>query len=120
MAMTYSDKRRERRVPLNILLNKYIDGEPHVCRAVNLSRGGMLVYKVFEPDLAHSEVSIEFQLPGSPRVLRADGIALAEHAWARAHGIRFTRMAEEDKILIDRYLAGEVLDEETALSQPRR
>ena len=47
-------------MPLNILLNKYIEGEPHVCRAVNLSRGGMLLYKVFEPDLAHSDVSLEF------------------------------------------------------------
>jgi hypothetical protein len=119
MATSFSDKRRERRVSLNILLNKYIDGEPHVCRAVNLSRGGMLVYKVFEPDVAHSEVSVEFQLPGSPRVLRADGIALAEHAWARAHGIRFTRMADEDRQLIERFLAGEVLEPEMALSQPR-
>ena len=47
--MSFNDNRRERRMPLSILLNKYIDGEPHVCRAVNLSRGGMLLYKVFEP-----------------------------------------------------------------------
>src|SRR5436305_14354073 len=79
--MSFPESRRERRMPLNILLNKYIDGEPHVCRAVNVSRGGMLLYKVFEPDLESSEVSVEFQLPGCQRVLRADGVALAEHRW---------------------------------------
>src|SRR5262249_8277239 len=89
----FEEHRRTRRAPLNILLNKYIEGEPHVCRAVNLSSGGMLVYKVFEPDMATEEVSIEFQLPGSSRVLRADCVALQEHRWARAHGMRFVRMA---------------------------
>jgi hypothetical protein len=109
--MTFTDNRRERRMPLNILLNKYIDGEPHTCRAVNVSRGGMLLYKVFEPDLPQSEVSLEFQLPGSNRVLRADGILLAEHAWARAHGVRFTRMDSEDQELLERYLRGEQLED---------
>jgi len=112
--MSFNDNRRERRMPLSILLNKYIDGEPHVCRAVNLSRGGMLLYKCFEPDLQHSEVSLEFQLPGSPRVLRADGVTLSEHRWARAHGVRFTSMAEEDRDLLDRFLRGESLDEQIA------
>ncbi len=112
--MSFNDKRTERRNPINILCNKYIDGEPHVCRAVNLSRGGMLLYKVFEPDLPHAEVSVEFQLPGSNRIVRADGVLLAEHRWARAHGVRFTRMADEDKALIDQWLRGELQDESAA------
>jgi hypothetical protein len=112
--MSYSDIRRERRTPIDILVNKYIDGEPHVCRAVNVSRGGMLLYKVFEPDVPHSEVSLEFMLPGSQRVVRADGVTLAEHPWARAHGVRFTRMADEDRELLSRYLRGESLDEAVA------
>ncbi len=114
--MSFNDIRRERRMPINILVNKYIEGEPHVCRAVNVSRGGMLLYKVFEPEVPHDEVSLEFQLPGSSRVLRADGITLAEHPWARAHGVRFTRMADEDRDLIERYLRGEQL-EEVAVAQ---
>ena len=113
--MMLQEKRRERRNSINILCNKYIDGEPHTCRAVNLSRGGMLLYKVFEPDVAHSEVSLEFQLPGSPHIFRVDGVAFAEPKWARAHGIRFTRMADEDKELIERWLRGEIKEEAAAL-----
>ena len=109
-----NDFRRERRMPINILVNKYIDGEPHCCRAVNVSRGGVLLYKIFEPELAHSEVSLELQLPGSPRILRIDGVALAEHPWARAHGVRFVRMADEDRALIDRFVSGLPLDDVVA------
>jgi hypothetical protein len=109
------ESRTERRVAIDILLNKYIDGEPHVCRGVNLSHGGMLVYKVFEPDVPQAEVSLEFQLPGSSRILRVDGVTLAEHRWARAHGVRFTRMADEDRELVDRYLRGELADDAVAI-----
>jgi hypothetical protein len=108
-------RRTERRIPINILLNKYIDGEPHVCRGVNVSRGGMLLYKVFEPDVPQPEVSLEFQLPGSTRILRIDGVTLTEHRWARAHGVRFTRMADEDRELLERYLRGELKDDAVAL-----
>ena len=113
--MPQPENRRQRRTSVDILLNKYIDGEPHVCRAVNVSAGGMLLYKVFEPDMPQSEVSLEFQLPGSNRVLRADGVTLAEHRWARAHGVRFTRMAEEDRALIASFLRGELHEDSVAI-----
>jgi hypothetical protein len=109
------DHRSESRAPIDILLNKYIDGEPHTCRAVNVSRGGMLLYKVFEPDLPQEEVSLEFQLPGSPRILRVDGVTLSEHRFARAHGVRFVRMADEDRDLLDRYLRGDLQEDALAL-----
>jgi hypothetical protein len=113
--MDMNKERRQRRVGVDILVNKYIDGEPHVCRAVNVSSGGMLLYKVFEPNLPHDEVSLEFQLPGSNRILRCDGVTLQEHAWARAHGVRFTRIAEEDRVLLDQFLRGELQEEAAAL-----
>ena len=114
--MFTKDNRAERRMPIDILLNKYIDGEPHTCRAVNISKGGMLLYKVFEPDMESSaDVSLEFQLPGSNRILRVDGVTLAEHRWARAHGVRFVRMSDDDRELLQQYLRGELVEEAAAL-----
>lgn len=107
--MSMREHRRDGRTSIDILLNKYIDGEPHLCRAVNLSRGGMLLYKIFEPDAPPGEVSLEFQLPGSPRVLRVDGVILAEHLSSRANGVRFVRMSDEDRDLLDSYLRGDSL-----------
>jgi hypothetical protein len=113
--MFTKDNRGDRRMPVDILLNKYIDGEPHVCRGVNISRGGMLLYKIFEPDLDYSDVSLEFQLPGSSRILRVDGITLCEHRWARAHGVRFMRMSDDDRDLLEQFLAGNLAEEAAAL-----
>jgi hypothetical protein len=113
--MFSKENRGDRRVPIDILLNKYIDGEPHTCRGVNISRGGMLLYKLFEPDVPQGEVSLEFQLPGSPRILRVDGVTLAEHRWARAHGVRFSRMSDDDRDLVARFLRGELYEEAAAL-----
>lgn len=98
------DYRREARKPIDIVLNKYINGEPHLCRAVNLSRGGMLLHKIFEPDLPHHAVLLEFQLPGCERVLRAEGTTLMESPSARSVGVRFTRMSQETSQLLEAYL----------------
>ena len=75
----------------------------------------MLLYKIFEPDVDHSDVSLEFQLPGSTRILRIDGVRLAEHKWARAHGVRFTRMSDDDQALLDKFLRGDLAEEAAAL-----
>src|SRR5262245_39558305 len=98
------DRRREHRTSIDLLVNKYISGEPHLCRAVNLSRRGMLLHTMFEPDVPRGEVMLEFPLPGLERVVRVSGTTLAEHRWARAQGIRFTHLDPEDAVLIDVWL----------------
>ena len=99
-----SDQRREKRAPVDLMLNKYINGEPHLCRAVNLSRGGMLLRKIFEPELSHHRVLLEFQLPGSERVLRAEGMALLGSPGGRSCGVRFTHMSSETFQVLEQFL----------------
>jgi hypothetical protein len=98
------EQRRDPRKPIDIVLNKYINGEPHLCRAVNVSRGGMLLQRVFEPDRVHHAVLLEFQLPGSERVLRAEGMALMDGPGGRSCGVRFTRMSREAGQLLEQFL----------------
>lgn len=101
-----SDQRREKRAPVDLMLNKYINGEPHLCRAVNLSRGGMLLRKIFEPELSHHRVLLEFQLPGSDQVLRVEGVALMESPEARTVGVRFTSLSKEAEQALSDFLYG--------------
>jgi hypothetical protein len=101
-----TEKRRDARKPIDIVLNKYIDGEPHLCRAVNVSRGGMLLHRVFEPDRQHHEVLLEFQLPGCERVLRAEGMALMESSGGRSCGVRFTHMSAQARQHLFHFLDG--------------
>lgn len=100
------EKRSEYRVPVNMVLNKYINGEPHLCRAVNVSRGGILLRKVLEPDVVHHSVTLEFQLPGTAQVLRVDGVALMDGAAGRTVGVRFTKMSADAAATLDQFLYG--------------
>ena len=102
-----NDQRQDPRRPIDILLNKYIDGQPHVCRGVNISRGGMLVHRVLEPDVPHLSVTVELELPGSPEVLCLEGWVLGAGRYSRAMAIRFLRLPPRIAVLIERFISGQ-------------
>lgn len=102
-----SEKRNNPRRPIDILLNKYVGGQPHVCRGVNLSRGGMLVHKLFEPDVPHLSVTVELELPGHPEVLCIEGVVLKAERSARSMAIRFLRMPPRVEKLIEQFVLGQ-------------
>ena len=104
-----SDQRRNPRRPMDILLNKYIAGQPHLCRAVNISCGGMLIHKVFEPELPHLSVTIELELPGSQEVLCIEGVVLSAGRASRAMAIRFLRMPPRIAQLVERFVRSQTI-----------
>ncbi len=59
------DRRTMPRASLGkILLNKYIDGFPHLVRLVDVSASGMLVKRFNEPDLPRDFYPVELGVPG--------------------------------------------------------
>lgn len=107
-SLVMPDQRQHRRRPVSFLLNKYVDGVPHLVRAVNLSQGGMLLHKVGEPEPRQAQppgqVELEFIVPESQVVVRLRGQVLTE-AGARAHAVRFLDVPSEIQPLIDAALA---------------
>ena len=102
--MLTMDHRLDFRAPIDMLLNKYIEGLPRVCRATNISRSGMLIHKLLEPEVAQSIVGLQFQLPGQDRIITAAGKVVYEHPWVRAVGVRFTNLSDDHRSLIERYV----------------
>ncbi len=45
-----AERRVAARKPVHIYLNKYVDGVPHLCEALELSMTGVLVRRIHEPD----------------------------------------------------------------------
>ncbi len=105
MPLAAPDHRAETRIFIDLLLNKYIKGRPHLCRASNLSRRGLLVHRVHEPASREVDVGLQFQLPGQDRVITCAGQVVYEHRWLRASGIRITSIAPEHQELIDSFIA---------------
>jgi c-di-GMP-binding flagellar brake protein YcgR len=101
---TASEHRIGHRVSVDILLNKYVKGRPYLCRATNVSRHGLLVHRIREPENDESYVGLQFQLPGDDRVITCAGQIVHEHNWVDACGVRFTAVAPEHQDIIDSFL----------------
>ena len=81
------DRRLHFRKPVDIFFNKYVEGYPHLCRALDLSPGGLLASAGAEPATELSSFALEFRLPGQPRALWV----WAERVWrqGRREALRF-------------------------------
>ena len=66
-----STYRRVPRAPLSIYLNKFVGSSVFMCRAANISEGGIFLARLIEPEHAKSDVSLEFALPGDEEVIWA-------------------------------------------------
>ena len=56
---TPSERRAAPRRCVDVYFNKYIDGQPFVCEAIELSTTGMLVRKIHEPDAPRACYAVE-------------------------------------------------------------
>jgi c-di-GMP-binding flagellar brake protein YcgR len=101
------EQRRTGRAQIDILLNKYVAGVPYTARAQDISPGGVRLARLLEPEHAGKRVGLQFQLPGSPEVIYAEGEVVRE--WVEAeeaatHGVRFTLLTERHRQLIRRWV----------------
>jgi hypothetical protein len=100
-----SDRRAAKRIPLDVLANRFLDGYPYLCRTTDISRQGMRLRRFNEPTSHSQFVGLQFQLPGSDDVITASGEIVSRDDGRRALGIRFTHLAPNAAAAIDRFLA---------------
>ena len=105
MLQANADRRSSRRVPLDVLANRFLDGYPYLCRATDISRHGIRVWRFTEPRSGSRFVGLQFQLPGSDEVITASGEIVSSDDAERAVGIRFTQLTPNAAAAIERFLA---------------
>lgn len=89
------------RAPLDVYVNKYINGVPFMARAKDISIEGIFLTQLIEPT-GDAKIGIQFQLPGSDEVIYAEGVAIREEKGG--HGILFTMVSDHDRKLIRDYI----------------
>ncbi|MGC4065974.1 MAG: PilZ domain-containing protein [Polyangiaceae bacterium] len=97
-----SERRRFQRQQVDLFFNKFLDGHPYLCRAVDLSEKGLLAVTYTEPDVRAESFPLELRLPGQKRSL---------WVWARTarrgdsrHAIEFLRIDPKDRLALDSHL----------------
>ena len=106
---TAADRRGFERVGTDLLVNRFLDGHPYMCRMTDISRTGARLVPLLEPSLERAPrfMGLQFQLPGHEEILTASGeaTALPSVGAARAGiGIRFTNLPPQAAWAIEAFL----------------
>jgi PilZ domain len=103
------ERRESHRLPVDVLVNRFIDGYPYLCRATDISRSGMRVVPFIEPRHGPAQgprsLGLQFQLPGTEEVLTASGETVFAQDDRGAVGIRFTLLPSGTAACLDRFMA---------------
>ncbi|HOU90083.1 MAG TPA: PilZ domain-containing protein [Polyangiaceae bacterium] len=99
------DRRHEARQKIDLFLNKYVDGHPYLCRARDISRTGLRVTAVHEPESSAVSSTLELRLPGDEKTLWV----WAEQVWRRGkeRALHFVALHDRDQERLDAWIAAQ-------------
>jgi hypothetical protein len=85
------ERRTNQRARVDVLVNRFLDGHPYVCRMTDISPQGLRLMPLLEPTKGPKFVGLQFQLPGEESVFTASGEIVGEGPGGV--GVRFTRLS---------------------------
>jgi hypothetical protein len=114
-----ADRRAAPRSRSAVYFNKYIDGQPYLCEALELSTSGMLVRRVHEPDAPRACYAVELALvdvrgsgaasgPSPQTPVEGDRLWLcASSVWSdgELEALRFVAQSDDDRRRMERLIA---------------
>jgi len=97
-----SDRRRDRRVPVELWIEAEAGDELYFHRAANLSVGGAFFDKTI-PQPVGTVVELRFMLPGAPGEIRCRGEIVS--ALDFAMGVKFLGLSDDDRKRVEEAVA---------------
>jgi hypothetical protein len=104
-----SDRRGFGRVGTDLLVNRFLNGQPYMCLMTDISRTGARLVPLLEPETSRAPrfMGLQFQLPGQDEILTASGEAMAlarETGDGTSVGVRFTNLPPQSAWAIEAFL----------------
>jgi hypothetical protein len=101
---TASDRRGFTRIGTDLLVNRFLNGHPYMCRMTDISRTGARLVPLLEPSRQEAPrfMGIQFQLPGQEEILTASGETMT--LGDRSVGVRFTNLPPQSAWAIEAFL----------------
>ena len=99
------NRRKSQRAKVDLLVNRFLDGQPYVCRVTDLSASGLRLVPLIEPKGAHRFMGLQLQLPGSDVVVTASAEAVNGLDGEAGMGVRFTKLPHESESALREFLA---------------
>lgn len=101
------ERRAEPRHEVDLLMNRFLNGYPYLCRASDISRTGMRLHPMSSVRSSTRFVGLQFQLPGFEDVISAAGEIVSSRTKDGPVGVRFTRMPAVSAARLGRFLAAQ-------------
>lgn len=98
------NRRSTARAKVDVLINRFLDGHPYMCRMTDISPTGLRLVPLLEPKSAPRFMGLQFQLPGLDAVLTASAEAVDGSNGPAGTGVRFTSLAPECESMIRRFV----------------
>ena len=100
-----TDRRYNKRVKVDMFINRFLNGLPYMCRMVDISRTGIRLAPMLEPDVstAPQYMGLQFQLPDRNDVLTASGMAITRDDGTV--GVHFTSLPPDSAWAIESFLS---------------
>ena len=100
-----TDRRYNKRVKVDMFINRFLNGQPYMCRMIDISRTGIRLAPMIEPDgnLAPQYMGLQFQLPDRNDVLTASGVTITRGG--KTVGVRFTSLPPDSAWAIESFLS---------------
>ena len=100
MSESGSERRKDRRIPVDLWIEAEADDELYFHRAANLSVGGAFFDKTVPSSLG-KVVQLRFTLPGGAEIMCHGEIVSAQ---GLGMGVKFVDLAEKDRLTIESLL----------------
>ena len=94
------DRRRDRRIPIDLWIEAEEGDELYYQRAANLSAGGAYFAQTV-PQKLGTHVHLKFSLPGEPAEIACNGEIVSAPEKGLGMGVRFLDLGEKDRALIE-------------------
>ena len=100
-----TDRRYNKRVKVDMFINRFLNGQPYMCRMVDISRTGIRLAPMLEPtgSTAPQYMGLQFQLPDRNDVLTASGLMITRDDGTV--GVRFTSLPPDSAWAIESFLS---------------
>ena len=89
------NRRHSTRAKVDVLINRFLDGHPYMCRMTDISPTGLRIVPLLGPRNAHRYMGLQFQLPGLDGVFTASGETVNGGPDHDGYGVRFTSLPAE-------------------------
>lgn len=106
MQAARTKSREDTRVPLDVYVNKMINGVPHLTRTRDISPHGLYLHRLLEPTTPpRARISLEFMLPGTDEVIWTEAQVVHGRNTRRGVGLRFVDLPPHQAELIRTFVA---------------